>query len=71
MGESGFQFLSIALIAVALFVLSPRRYRHWAVLAFIFLAFIIVLIGLPFQLLFFVVAAILLWVASTIVQRNT
>jgi len=69
MDDTGFLVLSVVLIAIGLFLLSPRRYHHWTVLAFIVLVFFIVLIGLPHKLLFFLIVALLLWVASAMAAR--
>ena len=69
MNEPGFLGVTIALLSVALFLTSPLRYRHWSVLAFVLLSFVIVLVGLPAKFLSIVILAAVLWMTAQAVDK--
>ena len=70
MDHLGLIILAIVLIAAALFMFSPRRYGHWAVLAFFFMVVVIVVLNLPIKLLFIFLSAVLLWLGSSYLDRQ-
>ena len=70
MNDLGFIALTIVLGGILLFILSPRRFRHWTVFAYVLLCLIIVVIGLPQQFFFILLAAALLWAGSVLMDRR-
>ncbi len=62
--------LTIALLCVALFLLSPSRIRHWLVFAFVCASFLIALIGLPAKIVFIIIAAAGLWIWAQVTQNR-
>lgn len=66
MNHLGLSILAIVLLSAALFMFTPRRYGHWAVVTFFVLVVVIVVLNLPIKLLFMFLAALLLWVGSFI-----
>lgn len=69
MNDPAFLGLTIVLFSIALFLLSPRRFRHWSVLAFVILSFLVALIGLPAKFIVIIIVAVLLWVAGQAIDR--